>query len=221
LAYRRTEKVESRQADTRADILAAARDQVALAGFSGASMSAIAAAANVATGTIYRYFENKDALFVATYESLGTKEMDLIRNIAQAPGPASALERLRLAISTFIRRALKSRRLSFSLLGEPVSPQIDEARRQMRIAHTDVYRIIIEDGIKAGTLEQQDAAIGASAIAGAIVSVMSGPLAPENRPTDTDAIEAQIAELVSFCCAAIRPHSKQDIRPMLAPKKWQ
>lgn len=212
MAYRRTEKVENRQADKRADILRAARDQIAAHGFAGASMSAIADEAQVATGTLYRYFENKDALFVATYESLGTTEMDLIRRIATSPGPSSAIERLDLAISTFIRRAMKSRKLSFSLVGEPVSPQIDEARRKMRVAHTDVYRTIIEDGIKGGVLHNQDAGISASSIAGAIVSVLAGPLAPENRPIDTDEIEQAITSLCDFCIRAINPKTKTDIK---------
>ncbi len=214
MVYRRTEKVETRQADKRADILRAARDQIAEFGFAGASMSAIAREADVATGTLYRYFENKDALFIATYEQLGQKEMGLIYQIAIEDGPASALERLAVAITTFIRRALKSRRLSASLIGEPVSPAIDAARIKMRELHTDVYERIIIDGMTAGTLPQQDARIAASAIAGAIVSVMAGPLAPENRPVDTDDIDKAIEALISFCAAAIRPNIKSDI-PLL------
>ncbi|MEN8722767.1 MAG: TetR/AcrR family transcriptional regulator [Alphaproteobacteria bacterium] len=211
MVYRRTEKVETRQADTRADILDAARNQIAQHGFGGASMSAIAREADVATGTLYRYFENKDALFIATYKQLGEKEMDVIHRIATHSGPSSAVERLALAITTFISRALKSRRLSASLIGEPVSPQIDAARIKMRELHTDIYERIIIDGIKAGSLPEQNTRIGASAIAGAIVSVMAGPLAPENRPVDAQQIDEATKALITFCVAAIRPNRKSDI----------
>ncbi len=211
MVYRRTEKVETRQADKRADILDAARNQIAQHGFGGASMNAIAREANVATGTIYRYFENKDALFIATYKLLGEKEMEVIHRIAVAPTPLNAIDRLSLAIRTFISRAMKSRRLSASLIGEPVSPQIDAARIEMRELHTSIYERIITDGIKSGCLQKQDARISASAIAGAIVSVMAGPLSPENRPIDADEMGKAADALVSFCVLACRPNVKRDI----------
>ena len=53
--------------DRPAAIRCALRDLVAERGFHGASMSAVAKAAGVATGTAYVHYESKDDLVIATY----------------------------------------------------------------------------------------------------------------------------------------------------------
>lgn len=53
--------------DKRARILAAALELFEKAGFDGVAVPEIARAAGVATGTIYRYFEDKEALVNALY----------------------------------------------------------------------------------------------------------------------------------------------------------
>jgi AcrR family transcriptional regulator len=55
----------TRGAATRARLLAAARDVVGEVGYPHATTKAIAAAAGVAEGTIYRHFPDKHALFLA------------------------------------------------------------------------------------------------------------------------------------------------------------
>lgn len=59
------EQTGTRGAPTRARLLAAARKVVAEVGYSHATTKAIAAAAGVAEGTIYRHFPDKHALFLA------------------------------------------------------------------------------------------------------------------------------------------------------------
>lgn len=51
-------------------ILAAARELFTRHGFGNTSMDAIAEAANVSKHTLYRYYQNKEALFVATMQQL-------------------------------------------------------------------------------------------------------------------------------------------------------
>jgi AcrR family transcriptional regulator len=55
------------QIDRAAAVRAALRALVAERGFHGASMSAVAREAGVATGTAYTYYESKDALVLAAY----------------------------------------------------------------------------------------------------------------------------------------------------------
>lgn len=56
--------------DKRARLLAAALDLFETRGFDGVAVPEIAAKAGVAVGTVYRYFETKDALVNALYRSL-------------------------------------------------------------------------------------------------------------------------------------------------------
>lgn len=66
-------KVEKRD-----EIFRAALELIAENGFHGAPMAMIAERANVAAGTIYRYFENKDVLITELYRELEGKIKGLI-----------------------------------------------------------------------------------------------------------------------------------------------
>jgi AcrR family transcriptional regulator len=55
--------VQTLKPELRERVLAAAEQEFAASGYAGATMAAIAARAGVSTGNLYRYFENKDALF--------------------------------------------------------------------------------------------------------------------------------------------------------------
>lgn len=63
-------RVGSDKEDKRFAVIHAALDLVAEHGFHGAPMAAVAERADVAAGTIYRYFENKDALILETFRFL-------------------------------------------------------------------------------------------------------------------------------------------------------
>jgi AcrR family transcriptional regulator len=75
--------------DRPAAVRAALRGLVASGGFHGASMSAVAREAGVATGTAYTHYASKDELVLATY--LETKAA-LGRAVAAAPGPDGPAE---------------------------------------------------------------------------------------------------------------------------------
>lgn len=89
---------EVRDSMPEARLVAAARREFALHGFAGANVEEICAAAGVAKGSFYRYFDSKDDIFVAaarsTVEAVG-EELDDI------PAPMSetqAVEKLQLLL---------------------------------------------------------------------------------------------------------------------------
>lgn len=61
---------DRRSDEKRRAILAAARQVFLIAGFGGASMEAVAAAANVSKMTVYRHFRSKEELFAGLIEDL-------------------------------------------------------------------------------------------------------------------------------------------------------
>ncbi|HEX9157545.1 MAG TPA: helix-turn-helix domain-containing protein, partial [Syntrophales bacterium] len=62
-----------KNADKREEIMRAALELIAEHGFHGAPMAMIADRAGVGAGTIYRYFEGKDALITELYRELEGK----------------------------------------------------------------------------------------------------------------------------------------------------
>ena len=78
--------------DTRAGILAAAREQFATAGFSGTTIRAVAAEAGVDAALVHHYFGTKDDLFLAALEL--PIDPRAVLAPALAPGPDGAGERI-------------------------------------------------------------------------------------------------------------------------------
>lgn len=71
-AGRHRSRQEERKAQTRAELIAAARTVFAHRGFHGASLEQIAREAGYSTGAIYWHFSGKDDLFLAVFEDYAT-----------------------------------------------------------------------------------------------------------------------------------------------------
>ncbi len=65
--------------DKRADIMRAALELIAERGFHGSPMAEIAGKAGVAAGTIYRYFDSKDALINGLHRELEGKILSFLQ----------------------------------------------------------------------------------------------------------------------------------------------
>ena len=200
MAYRRTERVEARLADTRERILRAARQLIADGGFRGAQVVAVAAAAEVATGTIYRFFPSKADLFAEVLRGICQRELDVTSAVASSGGPAS--ERLASAVAAFASRALRARRLAYAIIVEPVDPEIDEVRLEYRRAQVRVFESIISDGIATGEFPSQNVSTGAACLVGAFLEALVQPLAREVEP-DAEAARTLIAAIVDFARRAV------------------
>ncbi|MBA4208778.1 MAG: TetR/AcrR family transcriptional regulator [Parvibaculum sp.] len=200
LAYRQTDKVAARLAETRAAILAAARGLVAEGGFAAVQMSEIAKQAGVATGTLYRYFSSKEALCRELFREVSAREMGMLATIASSHEPAS--ERLVKVLRTFAGRAVKGRRLAYALLAEPVDVNLAEERAFFRRTHAEIFASILEDGIENGEIPNIDVRIAAACIAGAIPTALIGPLAPQSHELDSNP-DRVVEEIVKFCLAGV------------------
>jgi AcrR family transcriptional regulator len=127
MAYRRTENVLRRLAARHDAIVDAARTAADTGGMAAIQIAPIAERAGVAAGTVYRYFPGKIELVGALIESVSGREIEELRRVADgAPGPLSALA---AAIATFAARALRSRRLTWAVIAEPVDADTDAVRQ--------------------------------------------------------------------------------------------
>lgn len=214
MAYRRTDSVAARLADTRRHILNAARELVAEGGFAAAQMTEVARKAGVATGTLYRYFPSKEELCRQVFREVSAREMNVLAGIAQGEG--SAAERLESVLRTFASRAIRGRRLAFALLAEPVDVGLAEERARFRRTHGEIFAGILEDGIAAGEFPPRDVRVAAACIAGAIPTALIGPLAPESHELDEKG-DKVVDEIMNFCLAGVgllraRPQAKAEPR---------
>lgn len=198
MAYRRTERMEARLADVRAAILRAARRVVADGGFAEAQVASVAAAAGVATGTVYRHFPSKADLMAEMLRATGGREVEVVRAVA-ASGAAPAA-RLADALRVFAERALRGARLAYANIFEPAAPELEDARLDIRRDLAAVFAGVIKDGIAAGAFVRMDAQLAAASVVGAMLEALVGPLAPDRRSRDDAAV---IRDIVAFCMRAM------------------
>ena len=196
MPYRETVQIRERKAAQRQALLEAAEALVREQGFVGLTIQALATRAGVAVGTVYRYFDGKQELATEVFRTATEREVRAVEAAVQGGG-GSVVERLRDALRVFAQRALKAPRLAWALIAEPVDPVVDQARLEYRVVWGELFRGLLEEGIAAGELPEQDTERVAPALVGAMAETLIGPLAAPGRD-DRRVIET----LETFCLRA-------------------
>lgn len=183
---------------TRERLLRAAREVVEAHGYAGASVAAIATAAGVANGTLYRHFGSKAELFVEVFRAVCGHEVDAMRAAVARIDAADApdlVDRVLAPLDAFARRALQNRALAWALLAEPVDALVDEVRLEYRRTYRELLADLVADAVDAGALPAQDPALTAAALVGAVGEVLVGPLSASGGrlPVAPSAVDAPSA----------------------------
>jgi AcrR family transcriptional regulator len=177
MPYRRTENVVRRLAAREQAILNAALSLAGEGGMEAVQIAAVAKRANIAAGTVYRYFPSKNDLVSDVIVTVSDREMAAIRRAADAaPGPLSALA---ACIATFAARTLAQRRLAWAVLAEPIEAEADAMRLDFRQSVAAEIEARIRAARTRQLLPELDARAAAPAIVGAVLEGLIGPLAPE------------------------------------------
>jgi AcrR family transcriptional regulator len=191
MAYRRTENVVRRLAARHDAIVAAAGALAAEAGINAVQIAPVAERAGIAAGTVYRYFPSKTDLVGALVDAVSERELSAMRKAADAaPGPLSALA---AAITTLAARALSERKLAFALIGEPVDVHTETARVKFRAAVVEELSKRLTTAMTGGHLPDQDVAVAAPALLGALIEGLVGTMAPpakDDEKKQRDAVQA-------------------------------
>ncbi len=209
LAYRRTEKIEARLADNRASILKAARRIVAEGGFQEAQVAAVAAAAGLATGTVYRYFPSKADLLAELLRKICAREIEVVSAITGTNAPPRA--RFADAVRVFAQRALRGSRLAYANIFEPAAPEVEDARLEIRRELAGVFAKVLAEGVAAGSFARMDPQLAAASVVGALLEGLVGPLAPERRGRDDERV---IHDIVAFCLRAVGAKEEGNVRSL-------
>lgn len=201
MAYRPTEATRASAEAKRASMLAAARAVVAEEGFAGATVSAIAERSGVSVGSVYSYFDNRETLLAEVFRNAAEYELAQVQRGVDEIGD-DARDQLGALIDVFAARALRGRRMAWSLLFEPVIPAVEMERLRLQQAYRDLNERIIAGGVAAGVFAEQDVPVVSSAVMGAISESLVGALNPihTNVPSDVDAL---VATIRTFCFRAL------------------
>ncbi|MGO9411342.1 MAG: TetR/AcrR family transcriptional regulator [Spirochaetia bacterium] len=158
----------------KAEIVEAAARVFSKKGFGGARMDDIVQETGLSKGLLYWYFKSKDALIVALLERLMRPELNRVRTLADAGGPAR--ERLVAFAESMVKDiALMERLMPITFEFYSVAFR----NKVMKKAFQEFFRIfidgiqrVIEQGIAAGEFR----AVDSRRIALAIMASMEGNL---------------------------------------------
>lgn len=185
---------EERRQAAREGVLAAAHRQVAEAGLASASMTAVAARAGVATGSIYRHFPSRGELLAAVVGDALRGEQVLLDRAGAAAEPVDGVTAW---IRTALERGGQAPRLTHALLHEPSEPSVEAIRREAQRRRESGLAKLLRHGAASGAWPPGPSALQATAILGAVQAVVAGPDAT------TGGADLAAAELVTFTLRAL------------------
>ncbi|AQZ94934.1 TetR/AcrR family transcriptional regulator [Halopseudomonas phragmitis] len=195
MAYRVTEARLERDQAQREHILDCALQQVAEGGFASLSMTGLASAAGIATGSLYRHFSGKGALAAEVFTRATRIEFETLKS--QFMGTGSAEQRLRRGLAQFAARAWHSRQLAFALIAEPVEAEVDTQRLRFREAYAEIYCKLIREGSADGSFQVDNIPLTAACLVGAVAEALVGPLSPQARAARASGLPSESLESVT------------------------
>jgi len=190
--------MQKRKQATRETIVAQALKLLDERGFAGVQMAVLAQRANLATGTLYRYFSSKELLCETLFKHATQIEIQQVKAQLQHE-KANAAERIADALTTFAKRALRAPTTAWALIAEPVEPIVVAARLKYRERYAQLFEQAIEQGIADGSLAPQNSSLASRALVGAIAEALIGPLAQQAQQDQ----QQSISDSVRFCLQAV------------------
>ena len=181
------------RADKRAAILDAALALFSERGFHGTAVPLVAERAHVGAGTLYRYFESKEALVNALYR----RWKEALASVLLDGFPLDAEPRVQFAecwrrLSGF---ALQNPRAFVFLELHHHAPYLDEQSRAADVAVLGPLRAFAEQQKRAGALRDQPPELLMALVFGAVVGIVRAAEAG-HLPVDTEEAFARSEALV-------------------------
>lgn len=172
------------RAARREEILSAAVHLFARQGFSATRIEDVAAEAAIAKGSVYLYFDNREALLAAAFERLTERSG---RILAQAgPDQRPALERLAALVHSVVTMLADEPELTRVLVdlwaagrhtgqGEPVRLDMATVYREYRTVVAELLREAAEDGDVRRGCGDPEATVIVAAIEGCLIQWLMDP----------------------------------------------
>jgi len=134
-------------------ILRCATDEFALNGYENANVSHIAKAAGISVGSVYKYFEGKQDLFLTVVHHGIERIDDVLRSLlAQDVDVLVKVERIIRELQDFSRTQSKLIKLYNEITGENDDALARQLAEAMEGVSASVYKTAIEQGKKSGEI---------------------------------------------------------------------
>jgi AcrR family transcriptional regulator len=143
-------------------LLRRAEEVFSRSGYHSASVSAICREAGLAHGTFYRYFDNKEDIFLRIVERLETRFT--ARLAAAGQGASTTAERLLACYGTLLA-CVEEDAAVYNVFREAEFIRPEVARR-FYTAVAEVVRSVVEEGVRKGDLHSANSEVVAHAILG-------------------------------------------------------
>ena len=196
--------MQERMEQNREAILQSARELIAQGGIKDAQIQAIAERAGVSSGLVYRYFDNKSQVLIEVLSEAIQHEVKILNHIAESDELTSK-QKLDKAVTTFVKRAMNSPQLAYSLMFEPVDAELEHERFRSKQLIKQSMKEILAAGKINGEFGFEDLNTAALCVVGAMTFVVIEPLNPSRgvmfEQNHKDYFVKQIAE---FCVNAVQ-----------------
>ncbi len=199
MPYRSTDKTRQKKDNKRTAMMQAAVQVFAEKGYYEATVRDIVAAADVAVGTFYFYFPDKETLFVHLYEE--TADF-LVRTIRQAIANRATLpQQLAGGVQAYINIAVFEPAVVQLLLvgGVGAVLSLRQKRAEFREKLVRLWMNPLEDALQKGVVMPQDPRRTSEALTGAFDEVVLHLL---NHPNPEVEAATAVKELVQFALRA-------------------
>ncbi len=162
-----------KNSDKREDVMLAALELIAEHGFHGAPMAMIADRAGVAAGTIYRYFDSKDALIDAIFSEL---ERKVVEFLMQGYSLDRSLRDRFVYLSTMIIRYFIANAVQFRFIEQYMNSPYGVTLRRERLLgkarDIDLFRNLLQEGIDRRALKDLPLTLHFALAFGPILSLL-------------------------------------------------
>ena len=200
MPYRSTERTRKKKDFKRTAMMQAAVQVFADKGYHSATIRDIVAAADVAVGTFYFYFPDKETLFVYLYEE--TAEF-LLQTIQQAlAGRVTLPKQAAAAIQAYVNIGIFEPAVVHLLLigGVGALPALVERRAEFREGMINAWQQPLDTALDKGQIMPQNTRRSAEALAGAIDEVILNLL---DQPDAESQASAAVNDLTQFVLRAV------------------
>jgi len=184
----------------RTAIMQAAVRVFAEKGYHSAKVRDIVAVADVAVGTFYFYFPDKETLFVHLYEE--TAEF-LLRALEQAVrGRATLQKKIKAAVQAYVNIGVYEPAVVHLLLvgGIGAVPALIDRRARFRKSLVNLWQEPLDEALEKGLILPQNTRLSAEALSGAIDEVVLHLL---DRPDPKQEASAVVDELTELSLRAV------------------